>query len=162
MVGSQTVVKSTQHRGTLPETAQIYLVFGFNFFFIIMLSETFYCQSFHDTYIQSLKPISGGNLQLKRLDSDLVPSGPGVRDRGPLMKGQLHRRKAVLTPRCSTVSHLHTHITHMVQPRLPDVSPIHDLHGVTAAGGQTLDSPSRNFLDFLQDSIPAGSNGMMA
>lgn len=155
------MVKSTQHRGTLPETAQIYLVFGFNFFFIIMLSETFYCQSFHDTYIQSLKPISGGNLQLKSLDSDLVPSGPGVRDRGPLMKGQLHRRKAVLTPRRSTVSHLHTHITHMVQPRLPDVSPIHDLHGVTAAGGQTLDSPSRNYLDYLQDSIPAGSNGMM-
>lgn len=78
------------------------------------------------------------------------------------MAGQLHRGKAVLTSRHSAVSHLHTHITHTVQPRFPDVSPIHDLHGVTAAGGQTLGSPSRGCLDYLQDSIPAGSNGMMA
>lgn len=154
------MVKSTQHRGALPETAQTYLVLVL-IFFIIVLSETFYCQSFHDTYIQSLKPISGGNLQLKSLDSDLVPSGPGVRDSGPLLAGQLHGQKAVLTSRRSAVSRLHTHITHMVQPRLPDVSPIHDLHGVTAAAGQTLDSPSRGYLGYLQGSIPAGSNGMM-
>lgn len=43
-----------------------------------MLSETSYYQIFHDPRIQSMNPISDGNLQLKNLDLGLAPSGPGV------------------------------------------------------------------------------------
>lgn len=107
-------------------------------FLSLCFQKPFIAKFFMTPHIQPLNPISSGNLQLKNLDSHLVPSGPGVGDRGPLVTGQAHPR--ILASRSSAVSP-HTchpiftpnHHTHDAAT-LSTCYPMQDLHDVIETG----------------------------